>query len=94
MKKLVSLTVALGLALAFSAPGIAAQKPAAVVSAKAIGLSEKAVSDRAARKLNRHINHWAHVNKLPKVRVGVSHTGCTKGPGGLYRCTSSARVVG
>jgi hypothetical protein len=94
MKKLLSMTVALGLALAFSVPGIAAQKPGAIISVKAIGLSEKAVSDRAARKLNRQINHWAHVNKLPKVRVGVTHTGCTKGGGGLYSCTSSARLAG
>ena len=90
MKRLLSITVALGLALAFSAPGMAAT----VVSAKAIGLSEKAVSNRAARKLNRHINHWAHVNKRNKVRVGVAHTACTKGTAGLFTCTSSARVAG
>jgi hypothetical protein len=94
MTKLLLFAVALGLALAISVPGIAAQKPGAVVSAKAIGLSEKAVSDRSARKLNRHINHWAHVNKLPTVRVGLSQTSCTKGAGGLYTCTSSARVAG
>jgi hypothetical protein len=94
MKRLLSIAVALGLVLAFSAPATAAQRPGAVVSVKAIGLNEMVVSDRAARKLNRQINHWAHVNKLPKVRVGVTHTGCTKGGGGLYSCTSSARLAG
>jgi uncharacterized protein YgiM (DUF1202 family) len=80
MKRLLSIGVALGLgALAFSAPGAAAQRPCAVVSVKAIGLNEKAVSYRATRKLHRQINHWAHVNKLTKVRVGAPHTSCTKG---------------
>jgi hypothetical protein len=94
MKRLLSVAVALGLVLAFSAPGTAAQRPGAVVSVKAIGLNEKAVSDRATRKLNRQINHWAHVNNLSKVRVGAAHTSCTKGTGGLSSCTSSARVAG
>jgi hypothetical protein len=80
--------------LAFSAPGTAAQRPGAVVSVKATGLSEKAVSDRATRKLHRQINHWAHVNKLSKVRVGTTHSSCTKGTAGLYSCTSSTRVAG
>jgi hypothetical protein len=91
MKRLLSVAVALGLVLAFSAPGTAAQRPGAVVSVKAIGLNEKA---RATRKLNRQINHWAHVNNLSKVRVGAAHTSCTKGTGGLSSCTSSARVAG
>jgi hypothetical protein len=33
-------------------------------------IAETAVSNRANRKLHRQINHWAHVNNLPKVRVG------------------------
>jgi hypothetical protein len=95
MKRLLSIGVALGLgALAFSAPGAAAQRPCAVVSVKAIGLNEKAVSYRATRKLHRQINRWAQVNKLTKVRVGAPHTSCTKGAGGLYSCTSSVRVAG
>jgi hypothetical protein len=94
MKRLLSIIVALGLAVTVITPAIAAHRPGAVVSVKAIGLSEQAVSNRATRKLNRQINHWAHVNKLSRVRVGVAHTGCTKGAGGLYSCTSSARVAG
>ena len=64
MKRLLSIAVALGLVLAFSAPGTAAQRPGAVVSAKATGLSQTAVSNRANLKLHRQINHWAHVNNL------------------------------
>ena len=94
MKRLLSVIVALGLAAAFSMPVIAAQRPGAVVSAKATGLSEAAVSNRASRKLHRQINHWAHANSLSKVRVAAPHTSCTKGAGGLYGCTSSARVSG
>jgi hypothetical protein len=40
MKRPLSVIVALGLAAAFGTPGIAAQRPGAVVSAKATGLSE------------------------------------------------------
>jgi hypothetical protein len=94
MKRLLSIAVALGLMLAFSAPGTAAQRPGAVVSAKATGLSQTAVSNRANLKLQRQINHWAHVNNLSKVRVGAHHTSCTKGTAGLSSCTSSARVAG
>jgi hypothetical protein len=94
MKRLLSIAVALGLVLAFSAPGTAAHRLGAVVSAKATGLSETAVSNRANRKLHRQINHWAHMNNLSKVRVGAPHTSCTKGTAGLSSCTSSARVVG
>jgi hypothetical protein len=94
MKRLLSIAVALGLVLAFSAPGTAAQRLGAVVSARATGLSETAVSNRANRKLHRQINHWAHVNNLSKVRVGAPHTSCTKGTAGLSSCTSSARVAG
>ena len=94
MKRLLSVLVALGLAAAFSMPGIAAQRPGAVVSVKATGLSETAASNRANRKLHRQINHWAHGNNLSKVRVGAAHTSCTKGTGGLHSCTSSARVAG
>jgi hypothetical protein len=95
MKRLLSIAVALGLVLAFSAPGTAAaHRLGAVVSAKAIGLSETAVSNRANRNLHRQINHWAHVNNLSKVRVGAPHTSCTKGTAGLSSCTSSARVAG
>lgn len=72
MKRLLSIAVALGLVLAFSAPGTAAaHRLGAVVSAKAIGLSETAVSNRANRNLHRQTNHWAHVNNLSKVRVGA-----------------------
>jgi hypothetical protein len=94
MKRLLSIAVALGLVLTFSAPGTAAHRPGAVVSAKATGLSQTAVSNRANRKLHRQINHWAHVNNLSKVRVGDPHTSCTKGTAGLSSCTSSARVAG
>jgi hypothetical protein len=94
MKRLLSIAVALGLVLAFSAPGTAAHRLGAVVSAKATGLSQTAVSNRANRKLHRQINHWAHMNNLSKVRVGAPHTSCTKGTAGLSSCTSSARVVG
>ena len=94
MKRLLSIAVALGLMLAFGAPGMAAQGPGAVVSAKATGLSETAVTNRADRKLHRQINHWAHGNNLSKVRVGAAHTSCTKGTAGLYSCTRSVRVVG
>jgi hypothetical protein len=94
MKRLLSIAVALGLVLAFSAPGTAAQGPGAVVSAKATGLSQMAVSNRANLRLHRQINHWAHMNNLSKVRVGAPHTSCTKGTAGLSSCTSSARVAG
>jgi len=94
MKRLLSIAVALGLVLAFSAPATAAHRLGAVVSAKATGLSQTAVSNRANRKLHRQINHWAHMNNLSKVRVGAPHTSCTKGTAGLSSCTSSARVVG
>jgi hypothetical protein len=94
MKRLLSVIVALGLAAVFSMPGIAAPRLGAVVSVKATGLSETAVSNRANRKLHRQINHWAHVNNLSKVRVGTAHTSCTKGRAGLSSCTTSARVAG
>ena len=90
--KLFSITIVFGLALALNAPVNAAT--GSVVSVKAIGLSEKAASDRVARKLNRHINRWAHQNKLTTVRVGDAQAACTKGAGALYTCTSSARVAG
>jgi hypothetical protein len=93
MKRLLSISIAVGLALALSAPGMAAQS-GAIVSVKATGLSEKGASDRVARKLNRQINRWAHENKFTKVRVGVAHAACTKGAGGLFTCTRSARVAG
>jgi hypothetical protein len=91
MKRLLSIIVALGLAVAFSAPGIAAPR-VVVVSVTAVGPNEKVASDRAARKLQRQINYWAHVNQLSAVRVGAAHTVCTTGAAGLYSCTSSARV--
>jgi hypothetical protein len=47
MKRLLSIAVALGLVLAFSTPGTAAHRLGAVVSAKATGLSQTAVSNRA-----------------------------------------------
>jgi hypothetical protein len=93
MKKLLSIAVAFGLVLAFSAPGATAQRPGAFVSVKATGLSETAVSNRANRKLHRQINHWARANNLSKVRVGAAHTSCTKGTAGLSSCTTSARVA-
>jgi hypothetical protein len=94
MKSLLSIIVTLGLALAFSMPGIAAQRPGAVVSVRTIGLSENGTSARANHKLNRQINHWTHINRLSKVRVGAARGSCTKGAGGFYSCTRSARVAG
>jgi hypothetical protein len=92
MKSFLTIIIALGLVVAFSMPGIAAQRRVAVVSLKAVGPNEKVASDRAARKLQRHINHWGHVNQLSKVRVLAAHTVCTTGVTGLYSCISSARV--
>jgi hypothetical protein len=89
MKRILPVTIILGLALAFSTPGLAA----AVVSAKAVGLSQKAASTRVAHKLDRRINRWAHKSKLTTVRVGRAHTTCTKGTAGLYTCRSAARVA-
>ena len=62
----------------------------AVVTAKGRGLNEAAATGRSAKNLNRHINHWAHRNKLKVVRVGRVSTACAKGP--LFVCRSSAKV--
>lgn len=62
----------------------------AVVSAKARGLTEAAASTRSQKKLNHHINHWAHKQGLKVVRVGHGDTSCKKGA--LFVCTSAAKV--
>ena len=62
----------------------------AVVTAKGRGLNEAAATGRSAKNLKRHINHWAHRNKLKVVRVGRALPACTKGP--LFVCRSSAKV--
>jgi hypothetical protein len=79
---------AIGAASALSQP---AEASGAVVSATARGLDKAAVSARAEKKLTHKINHWAHQNKLTKVRVGKAATTCSaKGP--VTTCTSSAKV--
>ena len=61
------------------------------VSGKARGLNQSSAADRSVKKLNRHINHWAHKNGLKAVRVGAVSTDCKKGAA-LVMCTSSATV--
>ena len=45
------------------------------------------------KHLKHVIDHWAHKNKDKVVKVGKSHTTCTK-KGPLAVCTSSAKVCG
>jgi hypothetical protein len=61
------------------------------VSAKARGLGEAAATGRSHKKLDRHVNRWAHKNKLTAVRVGHDATACSKGVA-LAVCTTSAKV--
>jgi hypothetical protein len=62
----------------------------AIVSVKARGLTQAAAANRAQKKLTRHINHWAHMNKLKIVHVGHGPAGCSKGA--LAVCTATAKV--
>ncbi|HEU0063144.1 MAG TPA: hypothetical protein VFR19_24920 [Hyphomicrobiaceae bacterium] len=93
-REVVIATIALGVIVAFAALSQPVQAAGCVlVSAKARGLGEHAASERAQAKLMRHIDHWAHTNKLSTVRSGHIPTSCSKGKGGaLFVCDASAKV--
>jgi hypothetical protein len=93
-RKVVIAGIALGVVAAFAAVSQPVHAAGCViVSAKARGLGEHAASERAQAKLMRHIDHWAHKNKLSTVRSGHIPTSCSKGKGGaLFVCDSSAKV--
>ncbi len=63
----------------------------AMATAKSRGLIKASVDQRATKKLNRHVNRWAHKNKLKAVRVGHEATSCNKGVA-LSACTTSVKV--
>jgi hypothetical protein len=93
-RKVVIAGVALGAVVAFAAVSQPVQAAGCViVSTTARGLGEHAASERAQAKLMRHIDHWAHKNKLSAVRSGHLPTSCIKGKGGaLFVCSSTAKV--
>ena len=91
-RNLVIAGVALGVAGAIAAVSLPVQAACVVVSAKARGLSEAHASQRAQAKLMRHIDHWAHKNKLTTVRSGHAPTHCSKGGGGLFVCSADSKV--
>lgn len=63
----------------------------AITTAKSRGLLKASVDQRAAKKLNRHVNRWAKKNHLKAVRVGHGATSCNKGVV-LSVCTTSVKV--
>jgi hypothetical protein len=62
-----------------------------IVSAKARGVTELHTSGRAQAKLARHVDRWAHKNKLTTVRAGHAPTHCSKAAA-LFVCVSHAKV--
>jgi hypothetical protein len=91
-RKVVIAGVALGVLCAFAVVSQPVQAAGCVVvSAKARGVSELHASQRAQAKLMRHIDRWAHKNKLTTVRSGHAPTHCSKG-GALFVCTADAKV--
>lgn len=90
-RKVVIAAVALGITAAFAVVSHPVQAGGCViVSAKARGVAEAGANKRSHDKLTRHINHWAHKNKLKSVHVGYTQTTCSGGP--VFVCNVSAKV--